>query len=168
MYYFNLIILYSFLGFALESFYFKYIDANEHSSIFTGPITLVYGFGMLLCLLIYNSIPNTNIFIYYILFSLATSLIEYIGGHIIHIFLKIDKWDYSNFKYHFGKYICLKNSLIWGLLSTFIIIYIHPYLNNNLLLTIPNNFSFILLIIFIIDLTNLIIKIIKIRCRKNN
>ena len=161
MYYFNLIILYSFLGFTLESFYYKYVNANEHSSIFTGPITLVYGFGVLACLLIYNYLPNVNIIIYYILFTITTSLIEYIGGHLIHYFLKINKWNYSNSKIHFGKYLCLRNSLIWGLLSTYIIIYVHPYLNTNILLTIPKNTSIIILIVFTIDLINLIIKIIK-------
>ena len=48
MYYINFIFLYSFLGFALESLYFKIHNINAHSSIFIGPYTLVYGFGMLL------------------------------------------------------------------------------------------------------------------------
>jgi len=161
MYYINLIFLYSFLGFTLESFYFKYINANAHSSIFTGPYTLVYGFGVLACLLVYNIISPTNIFIYYILFTITTSLIEYIGGHVIHFFLKKDKWNYSNFKIHFGKYLCLRNCLIWGILSTFIILYIQPYLNTHILLTIPKNATIIILIIFIIDLLNLIIKTIQ-------
>ena len=161
MYYINLIFLYSFLGFTLESFYFKYINVNAHSSIFTGPYTLVYGFGMLFCLLIYNYLPDLNLFIYYLLFTVTTSLIEYIGGHVINKLLKIDKWDYSNFKFHFGKYICLRNSLIWGLLSTFIVIYIHPYLSTNVLLTIPKNTTIVILIIFIVDLINLIINRLK-------
>ena len=157
MYYINLIFLYSFLGFTLESFYYKYVKANEHSSIFTGPYTLVYGFGMLFCLLIYNILPSTNIFIYYILFTIITSLTEFIGGNIIYLTLHIDKWDYSNNKYHFGKYICLRNCLIWGLLSTIICLYVHPFLNTNILLTIPKHTTIIILIIFIIDLMHLII-----------
>ena len=160
MYYINLIFLYSFLGFTLESFYFKYTNKNCHSSIFTGPYTLVYGFGMLGCILIYNNI-HTNIFIYYLIFTIVTTLIEYIGGNLIHYFLKIDKWDYSNSKYHFGKYICLTNALIWGILSTFTIYYLHPFFNNNILLQIPTKSTIIFIIIFIIDFINLLIKTLK-------
>ena len=164
MYYINFIFLYSFLGFTLESFYFKYCNAQIHSGIFKGPYTLVYGFGMLASFIIYNNLSlilNNNIisyFLYYIIFILITTIIEFIGGHIIHLFLNIDKWDYSNNKYHFGKYICLKNSLIWGILVFIIIFYIHPYLNNNILLTIPNYSTYTILFVFLIDLIQLIIK----------
>ena len=162
MYYINFIFLYSFLGFTLENVYFKYHNINAHSSIFIGPYTLVYGFGMLLSFLIYNylklPINILSIIIYYIIFTISTSLIEFIGGNIIHLLLHIDKWDYSNYKYHFGKYLCLNNSLIWGLLVLFTIFFIHPYLNTNILLTIPNNITIIIIIIFILDLIHLIIK----------
>ena len=83
------------------------------------------------------------------------------AGPVIHYFLKIDKWDYTNYKIHFGKYLCLKNSLLWGLLVLTIIFYIHPYLNKNILLTIPNKITILILIIFILDLIYLIKKIIK-------
>ena len=50
MYYFNLIIFYSLLGFILESVVYKISKSDEHSSIFYGPYTLVYGFGVLGCI----------------------------------------------------------------------------------------------------------------------
>ena len=165
MYYINFIFLYSFLGFTLESLYFKINNTNAHSSIFIGPYTLVYGFGILFSYLIYNylnlPINIISLIIYYIIFVISSSLIEFIGGHTIHLFLKIDKWNYKNYKYHFGKYLCLNNSLIWGILVLFVIIFIHPYLNNNILLTIPTNTTIIILIIFIFDLLYLIYKTIK-------
>ena len=102
-----------------------------------------------------------SIIIYYIIFTITTSLIEFIGGNLIHFFLKIDKWNYEKHKYHFGKYLCLKNSLIWGILVLFIIIFLHPYLNNNILLTIPKHTTIIITIIFIFDLLYLIYKTIK-------
>ena len=120
MYYINFIFLFSILGFILESTFFKLTNTNAHSSIFLGPYTLVYGFGMLFSFFIYKylSLPNNIIFyiINYLMFCLITSLTELIGGHVIHYFLNIDKWNYSNYKYHFGKYLCLRNSLIWGIL----------------------------------------------------
>ena len=164
MYYFNLIIFYSLLGFILESVVYKISKSNEHSSIFYGPYTLVYGFGVLACILVFNFLNNflpnnfLKILIYYLLFTIITTIIEYIGGHLIHYFLKIDKWNYSNHKYHFGKYICLDNSLYWGILSLLVVYYLHPYFNKFILNTIPNKISILVLIIFLIDLIFVIMK----------
>ena len=166
-YYINLVFLYSFLGFTLESVVFKYYNVNMHSSIFLGPYTLVYGFGMLFCILIYNQL-NTIIvnnlftyFLYYLIFVFITSLIEFIGGHLIHFFLHIDKWNYSNHKYHIGKYLTLENSLIWGILALSFIKFIHPFFNLYILYTIPKTTTLIILFIFFIDLLFLIKKIKK-------
>ena len=162
MYTINFIFIYSFLGFVLESTYYKITNSNTHSSIFLGPYTLVYGFGMYFSFLIYKiiNLPNNvfSYFIYYIIFCIITTLIEFIGGNLIHLFLNIDKWNYSNNKYHFGKYICLKNSLIWGTLVLIILLYFHPYINSHIITTIPKSFTIMLLIIFILDLLYLIKK----------
>ena len=165
MYYLNFIFLYSLLGFILESVVYKYNNSNNHSGIFIGPYTFVYGFGMLFCYLIYIylKLPN-NIFsciLYYLIFVITTSIIEFIGGYIIHFLLGIDKWNYSSNKYSLGKYVTLKNSLIWGIL-VFINLYLfQPYFDTYILNTIPNYISIIGLIIFLIDLIFLIKKIMK-------
>ena len=158
MYYFNLIIFYSLLGFILESVVYKINNSNSHSSIFYGPYTLVYGFGAFLSIITYNFLNKflDNSFfsylIYYLILTTITTLIEYIGGHIIHYFFKIDKWNYSYNKFHFGKYICLKNSLFWGILTLFIIFNLHNFFNQNILLKIPKYVTKIIFVIFIIDL----------------
>jgi len=165
MYYINFIFLYSILGFILESVVYKYYNVNNHSSIFIGPYTLVYGFGMLFCYLIYLhlKLPNhiINYLIYYLIFVITTSLIEFVGGHIIHFLLGIDKWNYSYNKYSIGKYVTLKNSLIWGILVSINLYIFHPYFQKYILNTIPYYVTIIGLIIFTIDLILLIKKIMK-------
>jgi len=164
LYYINLIFFYSLLGFILESVVYKHCNSSEHSSIFKGPYTLVYGFGMLFCILIYNKLNlylDNNIFsyiLYYLIFTLITTTIEFIGGNIIHYFLKIDKWNYTNHKYHFGKYICLDYAIYWGFLSLFTIKFLHPFFNNNIINNIPNYTTYIIIIVFLIDLLYLIKK----------
>ena len=162
LYYINLIFFYSLLGFILESVVYKVSNTNSHSSIFMGPYTLVYGFGMLFCLLIYNNLNLELNFlsylIYYLIFTFITTLTEYIGGNVIHYFLKIDKWNYTNHKYHFGKYICLDYAIYWGILSLFVIFKLHPFFNQNIILNIPSYTTYIILLIFIIDLIVLIKK----------
>ena len=94
-YYINYLFLYSILGFILESFYFKLHNANIHSGIFYGPYNFIYGIGMIICLYVYNTLSFScniiNILIYYIIFTLITTIIKFISGHIIHYLLKIDK-----------------------------------------------------------------------------
>lgn len=158
----NTIFLYSLLGFILESVVYKYYQCNKHSSIFYGPYTLVYGFGMYFCLLCYNYLdsilPNHFLIyiLYFLLFMIITTLTEFIAGHMIHYFLGIDKWDYTNHKIHFGKYICLDYSIYWGLISLFTILVLHPFLNQNIITQIPNYTTYIILFIFIVDLSIII------------
>ena len=158
MYYINLVLFYSILGFILESVVYKVSNANQHSSIFYGPYTLVYGFGIFFCILIYNFLTkflDNNILtyiVYYLIFTIITTTVEFIGGNVIHYFLKIDKWNYTNHKYHFGKYICLDYAIYWGFLSLFTIIYFHPFFHNNLLLKLPKQTTYLILLVFLIDL----------------
>lgn len=158
----NTIFLYSLLGFILESVVYKIKNSNNHSSIFYGPYTLIYGIGFYFCIIIYNNIIFTNNFLinylfYFISFIIITTTIEFIGGHLIHFLLNIDKWNYQHHKYHFGKYICLDYSIYWGILSLFTITYLHPFLNNNIIEKLPNKTTYLILFIFLIDLT-LVIK----------
>jgi len=167
LYYINIIFLYSLLGFILESVVYKHCNSSEHSSIFKGPYTLVYGFGMLFCILIYNKLNmyfDNNFFtylLYYLIFTMITTLVEFIGGHVIHYFLKIDKWNYSNHLFHFGKYICLDYAIYWGVLSLFTILKLHPFFNRFIINNIPSYTTYIILMVFAIDLLSLIKKIIR-------
>lgn len=161
----NFIFFYSVLGFLLESFYYKLHDVPFHSGIFIGPYNFIYGIAMLICYLLTNlfSLPNTSlsIILYYFIFVIITTVIEFIAGHLIHFLLKKDQWDYSPYLMHFGKYICLKNSLIWGLLVLFCLFIFQPYLNLYLFNTLPNSFPIFLLIVFLIDFAISLKKIIK-------
>lgn len=167
MYYFNLIMFYSLLGFILESVVYKVCNDNKHSGIFYGPYTLVYGFGQLPCIIIFNKIndliPNIflKIVLLYLIFIIITTTIEFIGGNLIHLFLNIDKWNYTKHKFHFGKYICLDYALYWGILTLITVYFLHPFFDINIIKKIPNKVSIIILIILVIDTCLVIFKKIK-------
>ncbi len=154
-FYINYIFFYSIMGFLLESFFYKITKSNLHSGIFLGPYNFIYGIGITFCHIITKllllPLNIYSLMFYYVLFVLITTIIEYISGNLIYYYLKIDKWDYSHMKYHFGKYICLRNSLIWGILSTICIYILNPYLINKILLIIPKFFSICLIILFFLD-----------------
>ena len=157
MYYIKNFLLYSLIGFIMESTLFKYMAINKHSGIFYGPITAVYGVGILSIILInkyfFTKIKNHKVLKYiieFIILAIVLSIIEYLGGNILNYLFNIDMWDYSNNHPHLGKYICLQNSLIWGFLGT---LYIHIFkkFTDKIIKTITNKETLIFSILFILD-----------------
>lgn len=157
MYYINCLYFYSFLGFALESEVYKINNSNLHSGIFYGPITEVYGFGVIALILLKKYFIDKlkcnkylKILITFISSLIVLTLIELIGGNTLHLIFNINMWNYTKKAFNIGKYICLELSLIWGLFGTIFIYYLKDYLDKIIKL-IPKKLTYILLIINIID-----------------
>ena len=155
MLYLKYFILYSIIGFTFESDVFKISKSLSHSGIIFGPYTIVYGFGGLASLVInklLNCIDNIylNFITCYFLFTISCSLIEFISGHIINYLFKKDSWNYSNHKYHFGKYVCLDYSLFWGLLATIFTKVLQNFFHY-ILAPIPSYIVIIFLLIIVVD-----------------
>ena len=168
MIYINYIFFYSILGFLMESTIYKISKVNNKSGIFYGPYTFVYGFGVLTSILIFEfldykiSIKNkfVKLIIYYVIFTILMSLIEFIGGELLHLIFNVDLWNYSSHADAIGKYICITNSLIWGILATFNIYVLYPRIKK-LLKKLPHIYTYILILGFLIDLVFTIITKVK-------
>ena len=163
IYYINCLFLYSFLGFTLESEVYKINNSNRHSGIFYGPITEVYGFGViaLILLKIYFLDKLTinkylKIIITFILSTIILTTIEFLGGNILKLLFDINMWNYTKKAFNFGKYICLELSLTWGLLGT-IFIYFGKDFFDKIIKLIPKKLTYIFIIINIIDTITVLI-----------
>ena len=102
MYYINVLYFFSLIGFIIESTVYKINNSNRHSGIFYGPITMVYGFGVLALILIkkyfldkLNCNKYLKIIIVYITSFITLTFIEYLGGNILNILFDIDMWNYT-------------------------------------------------------------------------
>ena len=60
-------------------------------------------------------------------------------------------WDYSNQKFHIGKYISLSMSLIWGVGSIFLIYFVKPWISDYIN-KIPNGVTILFIVLFITDI----------------
>ena len=158
MYYIKNFLLYSLLGFVMESTLFKIVGSTKHSGIFFGPMTAVYGVGIVSILLLNKYLfkkmhcNKSIIFIVeFIILTIVLSLIELIGGNVLNLLFDIDMWNYSKDSMNFGKYICLRNSIIWGIMG---VLYIHIFkeFTDKLLKKITRKETYFFLIIFSIDL----------------
>ena len=163
MYYLTIFFFYSILGYIMETSLSFLMDDGFTSGILYGPWTPLYGFGALIIIFLskklFKNLHMNRIIETIIIFLIVTSiltLIEFISGNLIEKILNMVYWDYSDLLLHFGKYICLPISLIWGTLSIIFIYIINP-LFRNIINKIPNYVTIIILICFIIDIISTII-----------
>ena len=152
MYYLNYFFIFSIIGHIIESF----IYYNGNSGILLGWWTPIYGIGVVIILLINNLISKikTNkiirILILFITSAILLSIIEAIGGYLIEWIFNYSFWDYSDYKFNIGKYMALEMGIIWGLCSI-IVYFIKPFFDK-IISKIPKYFTYILIILFILDL----------------
>ena len=156
-YYINNLYLFSFLGFVMESTIYKIKQSHRYSSIFYGPITMVYGFGILILLLVYRFFLTklhvsklAKFFITFFISMFVLSCVEWLGGTILHFLFHIDLWNYSRKAFHFGKYVCLELAFVWGALGTLYLFYIKDF-TDRIVNLFSKKLSIVLIVINLID-----------------
>jgi len=158
MYYIKNFLIYSLFGFIMESTLYKIKEINQYSGILYGPITVVYGFGITLMILLdkyfFKKIKchkTLKLIIEFIILILVLSIIEGIGGYILDYIFDIEMWNYSHNHPHFGKYICFQNSIIWGILGLAFIHILKPF-TDKIIHQITNKETYIFITILSIDI----------------
>ncbi|MBQ7136657.1 MAG: putative ABC transporter permease [Bacilli bacterium] len=153
MYYINTFFVFSILGHIIENFVYKNVD----SGILFGLWTPIYGLGVILIILIHNTLKKIKInkclypFILFVVSAILLSTLEYIGGILIEKLFGRIFWNYSNQQFNIGKYTSLRMSLIWGI-SSILVVYILKPILNKVIKKIPKFITYILVFLFIIDL----------------
>ena len=141
----------SFIGHLIETFIMK-----SNSGILLGWWTPIYGIGSIIIILINKYITKlkinkvSKVILLFISCSLILTLIEAIGGYLIEFIFNITFWDYTDYKFNIGKYIAIEMAIIWGLSGIILIYYIKPLLDK-IISKIPKYFTYILIILFVID-----------------
>ena len=157
MYYINNFLLFSIFGHLLESIIYLFLNNNEYSGILYGPWTPVYGFGIILIIIIYNLIKKTKLtgikkaISIFLISMILLTIIEFIGGISIEYFFHKKLWSYTNLKFHIGRYIALEISIIWGLCSILYIYLIKP-ITDKIIKRIPYYITICISVFFVIDL----------------
>lgn len=108
-------ICFSIIGYIAEIFHCG-IRGYKSGKALRGPWCPLYGLGGILILLTLKPIKNNVILIYLIGVVIAT-ITEYYVSLILEKIFKTRWWDYSNVKYNLNGRICLRNSLLFGILS---------------------------------------------------
>lgn len=164
MYYLNSFLLYSFLGFIMESTLFKNTTLKV-SGVLNGPVTLVYGIGGIALIIVNKYVVDrikTNkvfkIILSFFIYSVILTLVEFVCGYLCNMIFDVDMWNYTCKKYNFGKYICLEYVPIWGLLGLLITYVFRPFFDKVIKLISKEATYFFTLILFLDTIITLITK----------
>ena len=149
--------IYCFFGWIIESTYVSVFNGNwVNRGFMRGPVIPIYGTGAVIVL--FAVIPfRTSPILVFIVGTVAASILEFVTGFVMERIYKVRYWDYSDKPFNLCGYICLFNSLCWGVLSILLIYLVHSwvekgvlFLNDMVLLSIDSGISSL----FIVDLFN--------------
>ena len=139
--------IYSFLGWVCESTYCSIGQKKfVNRGFLNGPFCPIYGFGALLVISILSPFVN-NIPILYIASIIVRSTLEYTSSYVLEKIFHMSWWDYSTYKYNINGRVCLKNSLMFGVMSLFVMLVVHPAVDD-FVAKINTNVAFVLSILF--------------------
>ncbi len=165
MYLLNCFFVYSILGYILEIIFGFLIGAHPKSGVLYGPWTPIYGIASVLIIIISDKLFKKlhmarwkeTIIVFFII-TIILTLLECLGGYLIEIIFGFSFWDYSDYKYNIGKYMCLEMALIWGILSIIFIYLIRPFLDKYIKKTPLWGTALILIVMFIDFMIRLLVE----------
>lgn len=152
--YFLLFVLYSFLGWCMETTLVsvqskRFVDRG----FLIGPCCPIYGFGALFIVLALGNFAYNPV-ILFVMSVISCGVLEYMTSWIMEVIFKARWWDYSNRKFNINGRICLENLLAFGVLGIMVNYIFNPFLMN-LIYKLKNTqlliISAIIAIIFIVD-----------------
>ncbi|MEG1222432.1 MAG: putative ABC transporter permease [Bacilli bacterium] len=118
-----LFLLGSMIGYVIELFFRRFVSMKRwiNPGLLHGPWLPIYGFGLCLLFFFSNMFTYCDIslnfhleaFLCILLFGVAATLLEYVGGMIFCKLMHIKLWDYSNMKGNIKGVICPQFTALW-------------------------------------------------------
>ncbi|MGN0415759.1 MAG: putative ABC transporter permease [Agathobacter sp.] len=143
----------------------KFIDVG----FLYGPSCPAYGFGSILFAIFLDELKSRPVFLF-LGGTLLSIFVVLLTGFILERIFHRKWWDYSRKRFHFGGYVNLTYTVIWGLLAMACVLFINPFLCK-MTVFIPLRIGQILLVIFyvvmVIDLIGTITGIAAVNSRIN-
>jgi uncharacterized membrane protein/HD superfamily phosphodiesterase len=119
--------IYSFMGWMIEVVYRSVTQRQFINAGFVyGPFVPLYGFGAAFIIFVDSLIHSWPLPVKLIAFGIILTLIEYFTGLIFEKVFQLKLWDYSEDKFNFQGRVCLLFSILWAVMATIFITFIHP------------------------------------------
>ena len=119
-------LMFSFLGWGCECIYCWVIDRKfTNRGFLSGPLCPVYGFGALLVQAALGRLRG-HILLLFLGGFVLTSALEYLTSLMLEKIFHLAWWDYSDYKFNLNGRVCLRNSVLFGLLTVATVEWIAP------------------------------------------
>ena len=118
--------IYSFIGWVAEAgvaAYKRHTFVNR--GFVNGPLCPIYGAGAVAVAVFLPELKHRIAFLF-LGGMIITTFIEYLTGRLMEKLFQRKWWDYSKERFQLDGYICLKNSVLWGLCSVAMICFFNP------------------------------------------
>lgn len=132
--------IYSFLGWSLETIYAsKRAKKFINRGFLTGFFCPIYGFGAVIIILSSQWVSNVcdnqfvSLIVSIVLSVILVTVLEYITGYILDKTFNYKWWDYSKETANLHGYICVKYSVLWGLLALLLVNTVHTVVSEIIL-----------------------------------
>ena len=119
-------LIYSCTGWCLEVIFAAATTGQlVNRGFLNGPVCPIYGFGMVIVLFTLTPLQG-SVLLLYIGGVILPSALELVGGWALYKLYHTRWWDYSDFPFNIGGYICLQFSLLWGVGTLVVMRIVHP------------------------------------------
>ena len=119
-------LIYSCMGWCLEVIYAAATTGQlVNRGFLNGPVCPIYGFGMIIVLFALTPLQH-SILLLYLGGVILPSALELVGGWALYKLYHTRWWDYSDFPFNIGGYICLEFCLLWGVGTLVVMRIVHP------------------------------------------
>ena len=119
-------LIYSCLGWCLEVVYAAVTTGKlVNRGFLNGPVCPIYGFGMVIVLYALTPLVD-NTLLLYLGGVILPSVLELVGGWALYKLYRTRWWDYSDYPFNIGGYICLEFCLLWGGGTLVVMRIVHP------------------------------------------
>ena len=130
-------LIYSCLGWCLEVIYAAVTTGNLiNRGFLNGPVCPIYGFGMVIVLFALTPLSH-SLLLLYLGGVILPSALELVGGWALYKLYHTRWWDYSDYPFNIGGYICLEFSLLWGVGTLIVMKLVHPIIADAVALIPP-------------------------------
>lgn len=118
-------VLYSIIGWICEVIFCSIPEKKFiNRGFLNGPLCPIYGFGALIVIFFLTPFKD-SIFLVFIFGLIFTSILEYFTSYAMEKLFHSKWWDYSNNRFNINGRVCLLNSILFGLMSVFVMFVLH-------------------------------------------
>ena len=152
--------IYSFIGWIIETIYALFVHGYFVKRGFLyGPICPIYGFGAIILIMLTKKLYKKPI-LKFLIATIAFTIFEYMVSLVLEMLFGLRWWDYSNDFLNIQGRVSLLYSIFWGVIGLILLEKLHPFIQDKIQYitkgnanNIQNIICYVLVIIFIIDIS---------------